>query len=91
MQQHASASTGVYESAATPTEANMQHILSASSGVSVPDASKSTDAHIQKLLSSTVYAPAASTPTEANMQQLVSSSTISTIVRDATIEDIFRW
>jgi hypothetical protein len=25
------------------------------------------------------------------MQQLVSSSTISTIVRDATIEDIFRW
>ena len=92
IQQLGSASTEVYECAATATaEANMQQIVtSASTGFYVPDASTPTEAHIQHLVSAStgVSVPFACTPTEAYMQQLVQASTITTIVRDATIEEI---
>ena len=47
------ASTGVYESSATPTaEANIQLVTSASTGVNESAASTQTEAHIQQLLKS---------------------------------------
>lgn len=87
----ASASTGVYESAATPTaeSCNMQQLCYISINWSL-SASTQTEARIQQLGSAStgVSVPFACTPTEAYMQQLVQASTITTIVRDATIEEI---
>ena len=74
------ASTGVYESAATPTaEANIQLVTSASIGVYESAATPTADeaSNIQQLVTSAstgVNESAASTQTEAHIQQLLKSS-----------------
>ena len=79
------ASTGVYESAATPTaEANIQLVTSASIGVYKSAATPTADeaSNIQQLVTSAstgVNESAASTQTEAHIQQLLKSLSIMSI------------
>jgi hypothetical protein len=73
------ASTGVYESAATPTaEANIQLVTSASTGVYESAATPTAEANIQLVTSaSTGVYESAATPTAdeaSNIQQLVTSA-----------------
>ena len=76
------ASTGVYESSATPTaEANIQLVTSASTGVYESAATPTADeaSNIQQLVTSAstgVNESAASTQTEGHIQQLLKSLSI---------------